>query len=94
MDLFILTEGTKQTLPRTWAMRTFRCTDLRNIVFRFVCWHRLISFVRGPTNMVSQRLGGSESKGTEHPNLEVVSSRLCVRARSVVHVQSEIKWGL
>ena len=35
-------------------------------------------------------LGESESARTEHPNREVVSSRLCVRARSVIHVESGI----
>ena len=37
-------------------------------------------------------LGGSESARTEHPNREVVSSRPCVRARSVIHVKSGLKW--
>ena len=41
-----------------------------------------------------RRLGGSESARTEHPNREVVSSRPCVRARSVIHVESGMKWGL
>ena len=40
-----------------------------------------------------RRLGGSESARTEHPNREVVSSRPCVRARSVIHVESGMKWG-
>ena len=40
-----------------------------------------------------RRLGGSGSAGTEHPNREVVSSRPCVRARSVIHVESGMKWG-
>ena len=39
-----------------------------------------------------RRLGGSESARTEHPNREVVSSRPCVRARSVIHVESGMKW--
>ena len=38
-----------------------------------------------------QRLGGSESARTEHPNQEVVSSRPCVRARSVIHIESGMK---
>ena len=38
-----------------------------------------------------RRLGGSESARTEHPNQEVVSSRPCVRARSVIHVESGMK---
>ena len=37
-------------------------------------------------------VGGSESAKTEHPNREVVSSRPCVRARSVIHAESEMKW--
>ena len=41
--------------------------------------------------MYDRRLGGSESARTEHPNREVVSSRPCVRARSVIHVESGIK---
>ena len=41
-----------------------------------------------------RRLGGSESARTEHPNREVVSSRPCVRARSVIHVESGMKWGV
>ena len=44
---------------------------------------------RGPAN--SRRLGGSESARTEHPNREVVSSCPCVRARSVIHVESGMK---
>ena len=42
---------------------------------------------------VDRWLGGSESARTEHPNREVVSSRPCVRARSVIHVESGIKCG-
>ena len=38
-----------------------------------------------------RRLGGSESARTEHPNREVVSSRPCVRARSVIHVESGMR---
>ena len=42
---------------------------------------------------MGRRLGGSESARTEQPNREVVSSRPCVRARSVIHVESGIKCG-
>ena len=38
-----------------------------------------------------RRLGGSESARTEHPSLDVVSSRPCMRARSVTHVESTMK---
>ena len=37
-------------------------------------------------------VGGSESAQTEHPNREVVLSRPCVRARSVIYVESGMKW--
>ena len=35
-----------------------------------------------------QTLGGGESARTQHPNREVVSSRPCVRAPSVIHIES------
>ena len=38
-------------------------------------------------------VGGSESARTEHPNREVVSSRQCLCARNVIHVESGIEWG-
>ena len=41
---------------------------------------------------VKSEVGGSGSARTEHSNREVVSSRPCVRARSVIHVESGIKW--
>ena len=56
---------------------------------RIACTCDLGSVVKVLTN---RRLGGSESARTEHPNREVVSSRPCVRARSVMHVESGIKW--
>ena len=43
--------------------------------------------------MEKSEVGGSESARTEHPKREVASSRPCVRARSVIHVESGIKWG-
>ena len=47
----------------------------------------------GTCALFPSEVGGEASlTRTEHPNREVVSSRPCVRARSVIHVESGIKW--
>ena len=71
--------------------------DLIVITLSGVPSHNVLAFGLHAENvskmLFDRRLGGSESVRTEHPNREVVSSRPCVRARSVIHVESGIKWG-